>query len=223
MPTIASRVPRVSSATATLVLPALLALLTVIPATGCVPAARHQKTVAELERARRQNLELQRDLVEQRVRLQEMTGAGSSATASARAEAAAPMAAPPLTEERPSPVVSRTPASVAVTPGIEEEEIRDPEPALAAAVANGERILWVARKYSAEGKMVESISVYSRFIHDYPFSPLLPEALMARARDRLKTGDRSGALEDFQTVAEAFPASTEATEARREAARLGGS
>lgn len=204
----------------------LLALLAVT-APGCVSSARHQRVLEELERLRQANLELQRDLAEQRVRLQEM--AEARLHEAGRRNPLPEAADPPDSAASLDEPAAGTPASVAPGPGlsprpsIEEELILDARPDQAVPGQEGERLLWVARRYGRQGSLTASIDAYSRFIKDYPFSPLLPEAFVERARARLKTGDRSGALEDYRTVIEAFPSSPLVGEARREADRLGGS
>jgi tetratricopeptide (TPR) repeat protein len=187
----------------------------------------------DLERLKRENVELKRDLAEQRVRLSEILDSGRvpPVTRGARVGEAAP--APSEGAEARADSGRRpslTPASVApsgstlggeAAGAIEEESITEPGKAPGEEEPEGERTLWVARQYGDQGRNREAIDAYGRFIRDFPFSPLLPEAFVERARARLKTGDRQGALEDYRTVAEAFPESRLAAEARREAARLG--
>jgi TolA-binding protein len=207
-------------------LPTLLAAcaLLPLPAAGCVSSARHRAAAAEVERLRRENLELRRDLAEQRVRLQESLEALRSAPPSSKRQTPGTPSDGDRVGITTSPGLSRSAAATKLPelPEIDEEEIRDPEPRLAAAGETGERILWVARRYRDEGRLQASIDAYGRFIRDFPFSPLLPEALVERGRTRLKTGDRRGALDDFRTVVEAFPSSRLAPEASREVARLVG-
>ncbi len=193
---------------------------------GCVPAARHRDAVAELEKLLRENLELRRDVAEQRVRLEEALEAlgirppGQAAGSTARALTGGA----PAPDARPDPIGGgATPASILPPPDIgeiDEEEIRDAAPPSGAPADEGERTIWVARRYRDEGRMPEAIEAYGRFIREHPFSPLLPEAFLERGRARLRAGDRPGALEDLRTVVEAFPGSPLVREARLEAARL---
>ena len=203
-------------------------LVVVLLAPACVPAVRHDKAVAEIDRLRRENLELRKDLAEQTVRLQELVEAvrGGAPAAPAKEPAAGqpPTAGPAGTAPAWTGDGSRTPASVATFPpldAIQEEQIRDP--GAGGPADEGERTLWVARQYAGEGKTAESLEAYTKFIQNYPFSPLLPEAFLERGRGRLKTGDRQGARDDFMTIVEAFPDSRLVPEARREASALGGS
>jgi len=195
---------------------------------GCIPAARHREALAELERLRRENLDLRRDLAEQRVRLEETMEAAGSLPAGAAGRSRAPASPQGQALEQGAGATVGAGGSPPVPGGfrdpeggeIEEEEIRDPSAPPGAAPEEGDRTLWVARRYREEGRMAEAIEAYGSFIRDYPFSPLLPEAFMERGGARLAAGDRRGALEDLRTVVEAFPGSPLAGEARKEVARL---
>lgn len=201
----------------------LLVALPFLPA--CVPAVRHREALADLERLRRENLDLRRDLAEQRVRLEESIEAAGGIPPGASRQSgtpASPQGLAPGDGPGTSVAAGGPPPGVRDPYGgeIEEEEIRDPAPPSGAGSEGGGRTLWVARRYRDEGRMDEAIEAYGSFIRDFPFSPLLPEAFMERGRARLAAGDRRGGLEDFRTVVEAFPGSPLAGEARREVARL---
>ena len=194
---------------------------------GCVSAAKHEQALKEIDQLRKENVELRRDLAERQVRLEELRE--REGVASAGGESAAPVTGAPSSGE---PAAGASPGTAPGTPAvagqaplpvIQEEEVREPQAEPGDEGERGEGTLWVARHYRDAGKISEAIEAYSKFIQSYPFSPLLPNAFMERAAVRLKSGDRQGASDDFQTVVEAFPSSPLAARARQEAARLGGS
>ncbi|MBI3449637.1 MAG: tetratricopeptide repeat protein [Acidobacteria bacterium] len=192
-------------------------LLILVPSAACVSTANYRAAVAEKERVQRENFELRRSLAEARVRAQEALEASSGAAPPARSTGA--------TDNRAGADGGVVPAAIAPegfagpsTP-ISDEDVRRPESA-APAASGADGLLRAARSYISSGKPREAIDVLTRLISDFPFSPLLPEAFLERASARLGLGDRHGALEDFDTVTEAFPASPRAAEARRQASLL---
>jgi TolA-binding protein len=205
--------------------------LLLLAAAGCVTATKHDQALKEIDRLRKENLELRRDLAERQVRLQELREQeGLASPATTAAGPVAPATGKPSGEGSPAGSSPATAAGTPVAaagqaplPAIQEEEVREPQPEPGAEGERGERTLWVARHYRDAGKISQAIEAYSKFIQSYPFSPLLPDAFMERADARLKSGDRQGASDDFQTVVEAFPSSPLAARARREVDRLGGS
>lgn len=205
------------AAAALTLLPALPALLS-----GCVSSARHDAVVVERNRLRRENERLQREAVEHRVRAEEALEALRAERGERPAPAAAPSAPPPreasdpLPEARPAPAHPQGRDRQAIL----EEDLRDAPPPNPAPSRGEEGILRVARRYTEIGRIQQAIDAYTRLMTDYPFSPHLPEAFLARGRLRQARGDDRGALADFDTVAEAFPKSPQAPEARRLSARL---
>lgn len=201
-----------------------------LAATGCVSSAKHEQALVEIDQLRKENLELRRDLAERKVRLEELreregiasTGARPAAPATRSPSDGGSPAGPSPGAAPGTPVVAAA-AGQAPPPAIQEEEVREPQPEPGNEGERGEGTLWVARHYRDAGKIPEAIEAYSKFIQSYPFSPLLPNAFMERAAARLKSGDRQGASDDFQTVVEAFPSSPLAARARQEVDRLGGS
>ncbi|HZE89490.1 MAG TPA: tetratricopeptide repeat protein [Verrucomicrobiae bacterium] len=193
-------------------------LLLLVPATGCVTTAEYRAAVAEKERVQRENLELRRSLAEARVRADEAVEASSGTASVARGAGSA--------ESRPGPEGGGV-APAAVAPEglrgpaatISDEDVRGPESAVPPA-AGADGLLRAARSYVGAGKRREAVDVFTRLISDFPFSPLLADAFFERGSARLSLGDRHGALEDFDTVSEAFPASPRAAEARRQASLL---
>jgi tetratricopeptide (TPR) repeat protein len=103
---------------------------------------------------------------------------------------------------------------------IVDEDIHDPRNTRTTDTSGPEGILRVARAHRSAGRNQQAIDAYSRLVSDYPFSSRLPEAFLERGLVRLSRGDRTGALIDFDTVAEAFPATPQASEARRQGALL---
>jgi len=190
------------------------ALLACLPFPGCISSARYQEAIAERDRLARENLELQRSLVEQKVRAAEAAEAAGLTT---RPAAQAPAPSVPGPAETPSQESTASlPLGLTSSPAaIADEDIRDAVPG-GADTGSAEGILKVARAYASSRRTREAMDAYTRLITDYPFSPLLPVAFLERGRLRLTSGDRAGALEDFDTIAEAFPASPQAGEARRQ-------
>lgn len=118
----------------------------------------------------------------------------------------------------PSPVIAPEGLS-APTPLIGDEDVTASAPAGGnSSTADG--LLRVAQSYASAGNTRQAIDAYTRLIADNPFSQVLPQAFLERGRLRLRAGDRRGALEDFDTVVEAFPASPQASEARRQGGLL---
>jgi len=192
---------------------------------SCVSSARHQRAVDEAARLRQENLELRRRLTEETVLREEAQEAErASGVARTRSSTEAPAAASASPAPRPA-VPAAGPA--AATPGeaarqgriLEEDLQGTPEASLGSAEGD-DGILRVARHYRDRGQAREALEAYTRLIKEYPFSPLLPGAFMERGQVRERQGDRQGALSDYQTVAQAFPNSPEASLARRKAASL---
>jgi len=200
--------------------PSAVLILILSLTSGCVPSARHQEVAAERDRLARENLELRRSLAEQQVRTEEALEAlpGWRPPQAARADRPVPPDARGVEPAPPAPPRAVAPEGFASSPpAIMDEDLRTtiiPGPETS---EGAEGILRVARRYAAAGRVREAIDAYNRLIDDYPFSPLLPEAFLGRGRLRLSGGDSRGALADFDTVAEAFPASGQAREARRQA------
>jgi len=179
---------------------------------GCVSSAQHRSVLEERDRLARENEDLRRSLAEQKVRAEEaleaLRAGGRPAAAEAGREPTSEAVQPPPAAPPAGPQgIAPPPAAV------EDEDLRSVPPGSGAAGEEG--LLRAARAHAAAGRPREAIDVYSRLIQDYPFSPTLPEAFLERGREKLKTGDRTGALEDFDAVAEAFPRSAQALEARR--------
>jgi TolA-binding protein len=194
-----------------------IAIMSMLLAPSCVPGARYREVLAERDRLAKANLELQRTLTEERVRAQEAAEAhqgGAAATGAAYGKARGPASGSDPSSAQP-PAALAPEGLAPASPAIADEDVHTQgQGALPADGAAG--ILKVARSYSSAGRKREAIDAYTRLVSDYPFSSLLPEAFIERARLRLAAGDRSGALEDFDTVAEAFPSSPWAAEARRQ-------
>jgi tetratricopeptide (TPR) repeat protein len=189
---------------------------------GCVSSARYRSAVAQQERLAKENLELQRNLAEERVRAQEVQDAlaGRRPGDARGATGAQPgsSAGGVRTASSPSPALAPEGLS-APTPLIGDEDVTASAPAGGnSATADG--LLRVAQSYASAGNTRQAIDAYTRLIADNPFSPVLPQAFLERGRLRLRAGERKGALEDFDTVVEAFPASPQASEARRQGGLL---
>lgn len=200
---------------------AAFALLPALPVllAGCVSSARHDAVVAERDQLRRENERLRREAVEHRVRAEEAL----EALRAERGERPAPSPAPPPGEASdPLPPQARPapPSRDRDLPEILEEDLRGATPPDPGHSQGEEGILRVARRYTEIGRIQQAIDAYTRLVADYPFSPHLPEAFLARGKLRQAQGDDRGALEDFDTVAEAFPRSPQAPEARRLGAML---
>ena len=178
---------------------------------GCVSSAQHRSVLEERDRLARENEDLRRSLAEQKVRAEE---ALEALRAGGRPVAAETGGGQTSELAQPPPASPDGPQGIAPPPAaVEDEDLRSVPPGSGAAGEEG--LLRAARAHAAAGRPREAIDVYSRLIQDYPFSPTLPEAFLERGREKLKTGDRTGALEDFDAVAEAFPRSAQALEARR--------
>jgi len=196
----------------------VLLLTSILAGTGCVSSARYRAAVAEEDRLAKENLKLQRTLAEERVRAQEAQdtlmgrrpdeGRGATVASASSPGGGSGSSSPSTTAIAPEGLS-------APTPSIGDEDVTASSP-MGGDSARVDGLLRVARSYGSAGKTREAIDSYTHLIADNPFSPLLPQALLERAHLRLKTGDRRGALEDFDTVAEAFPASQQASEARRQ-------
>jgi len=206
--------------------PLVLALLL----TACVSSARHQQVLDESARLLRENTDLRQRLAEERVRREEALEAMRRVPASG-----APPSAPSIQEPELSPSTgaggglpappggapdSAEPASPAAAGQFTEEDLRGSPGVDLDRAADDDGILRVARHYRDRGQARQALDAYTRLIKEYPFSPLLPGAFLERGLVREREGDREGALSDFLTVAEAFPDSSEASQARQRVARL---
>jgi tetratricopeptide (TPR) repeat protein len=191
----------------------LMFLLAAIHGTvGCVSSARYRSAIAEQDRLAKENL------AEERVRAQEVQDAlvGRRPGDARGATGAQPESSSGgvRTTSSPSPAIAPEGLS-APTPLIGDEDVTASAPAGGnSATADG--LLRVAQSYASAGNTRQAIDAYTRLIADNPFSPVLPQAFLERGRLRLRAGERRGALEDFDTVVEAFPASPQASEARRQ-------
>jgi predicted Zn-dependent protease len=77
-------------------------------------------------------------------------------------------------------------------------------------------LAWAARLYAARGDAQAADALYDAVAREHPGSPEAPEAVLAQARSRLRSGERAHAVERLEHLIVTYPASALVPVARRE-------